>query len=278
MQRIVSLLPSTTEIACALGLQDQLVGRSHECDHPPGVAALPALTAAKLDADRPSGEIDRSVRDLVARGLSVYRVDAERLRALAPDVILTQDHCKVCAASLGDVDTMPPDEWVGMINVNLVGTYHVTRAVWPHMRAQGSGSIIMVSSGSGRRAHAGWSAYCASKFGVMGLANSLSKEGRPYGIRCNIICPGPTDTDQRGSNFPGEDKARLLAPEDCVVQSMTEASPVKWNIAHTTWFFEHFALVPRLRGDARDRGALPRPGRGLRQPPGLADAGAAAAE
>lgn len=104
MDRIVSLLPSTTEIACALGFRDQLVGRSHECDHPRGVEALPVLTEPKLDAAAASATIDERVRELVRDGLSVYRVDAERLRALRPSVILTQDHCEVCAASRSDVE------------------------------------------------------------------------------------------------------------------------------------------------------------------------------
>jgi iron complex transport system substrate-binding protein len=104
VQRIVSLLPSTTEIACALGFEPALVGRSHECDHPPSVMRLPALTEPKLDASAPSRDIDSRVKALVRDGLSVYRVDPERLRALRPDVILTQDHCEVCAASLSDVE------------------------------------------------------------------------------------------------------------------------------------------------------------------------------
>ncbi len=116
-------------------------------------------------------------------------------------------------ASLGDIDQMPPTQWRRMIEVNLLGTYHACRAVWPLMKRQGGGSIIVISSGSGRRAHAGWSAYCASKFGVMGLADALAKEGRPHGIRCNIIAPGPTDTAQRRSNFPDEDRSRLLQPQ-----------------------------------------------------------------
>ena len=73
--------PSTTEIVCALGLRDRLVGRSHECDHPPGVETLPALTEPKLDAAQPSRVIDDRVKQLVEQGLSVYRVDAERLQA-----------------------------------------------------------------------------------------------------------------------------------------------------------------------------------------------------
>jgi iron complex transport system substrate-binding protein len=110
--RIASLLPSATEIACALGFQAELVGRSHECDFPPGVERLPVLTSPKLDAGAPSREIDARVRALVRDGLSVYRVDAERLRQLAPDVVLTQDQCAVCAASLADVEVALA-EWTG---------------------------------------------------------------------------------------------------------------------------------------------------------------------
>lgn len=102
--RIASLLPSTTEIACALGFLPNLVGRSHECDFPGEVASLPACTAPKCSLDGSSREIDQRVRSLVSEGLSVYRVDAELLRELSPDVILTQSQCEVCAASLKDVE------------------------------------------------------------------------------------------------------------------------------------------------------------------------------
>jgi iron complex transport system substrate-binding protein len=113
MPRIASLLPSTTEIACALGFQEKLVARSHECDFPAGVEGLPALTAPKLDAREASAVIDSRVKQLVEDGLSVYRVDAERLRELQPDVILTQDQCEVCAASLSDVEAALAD-WTGV--------------------------------------------------------------------------------------------------------------------------------------------------------------------
>lgn len=97
--RIVSLLPSATEIVCALGLRDRLVGVSHECDFPADVVGLPVLTRAKLDASRPSAQIDRDVRTLLAEGLGLYAIDVDGLRALRPDLIVTQDQCDVCAVS-----------------------------------------------------------------------------------------------------------------------------------------------------------------------------------
>jgi len=102
--RVVSLIASATEIVTSLGLGDHLVGLSHECDHPPEVLHLPRLSAPKVDPTLPSAEIDRGVREVVRDGLSVYRVDVAALEHLRPDVIVTQDHCEVCAVSLSDVE------------------------------------------------------------------------------------------------------------------------------------------------------------------------------
>ena len=103
LMRVVSLLPSATEIICALGATDMLVGISHECDYPARVRGLPTLTRPKIRVDTPSATIDRDVRALVAQGLSVYEIDVARLRALAPDVIVTQQQCEVCAVSFSEV-------------------------------------------------------------------------------------------------------------------------------------------------------------------------------
>ena len=101
--RVVSLIASATEIVCALGARDLLVGRSHECDFPEDVKELPVLTSPKFLVNGSSYEIDQRVKAILQEGLSVYRVDAEKLKALRPHVIVTQDHCEACAVSLKDV-------------------------------------------------------------------------------------------------------------------------------------------------------------------------------
>lgn len=105
MKRVVSLIASSTEIVCALGCREWLVGRSHECDFPADVADLPVCTEAKILVEGTSAkQIDEQVKDAVRDALSVYRVDAAMLQELAPDVILTQSQCEVCAVSLKDVE------------------------------------------------------------------------------------------------------------------------------------------------------------------------------
>jgi iron complex transport system substrate-binding protein len=99
--RIVSLLPSATEIVCALGLAERLVAVTHECDHPPVVVSrLPRLTSDRLAASaRGSREIDAAVRSALSDGHGLYRLDDAALATLEPDLILTQELCRVCAVS-----------------------------------------------------------------------------------------------------------------------------------------------------------------------------------
>ncbi len=102
--RIVSLLPSATEMVCAVGAGDQLVGISHECDFPDEVRGRAVVTSARIHPSSSSKAIDAAVRAvLVEDAISIYRVDDELLGELAPDVVLTQDLCEVCAVSLDDV-------------------------------------------------------------------------------------------------------------------------------------------------------------------------------
>ena len=111
MPRIVSLLPSATEIVCALGFEDALVGRSHECDFPHGIERLPVCTEPKVrGAD--TRAIHSSVSAILQQDISVYRVDAEVLRELRPTHIVTQIQCEVCAVSLRDVEAAMAD-WMG---------------------------------------------------------------------------------------------------------------------------------------------------------------------
>lgn len=104
MLRIVSLIPSATEIVHSLGLTDALVGRSHECDYPPQVKDLPVCTEPKFNPEGTSLEIHDRVTDLLQSALSVYRVKTEVLEQLQPTHILTQAQCEVCAVSLADVE------------------------------------------------------------------------------------------------------------------------------------------------------------------------------
>lgn len=111
-RRIVSLLPSATEIVCWVGGEEGLVGRSHECDFPTSVRGLPACTAPKFDVAGTSHEIHQRVEAILERALSVYRVDADRLRALAPDIIVTQSQCEACAVSEAELLRVL-DDWLG---------------------------------------------------------------------------------------------------------------------------------------------------------------------
>jgi iron complex transport system substrate-binding protein len=102
--RIVSFLPSATEIACALGLIDSIVGITHECDYPPEVKNKPIVVRNVLPIEQMSqGEIDRAVAERMRQGQSLYQIDEQLLRELAPDLILTQDLCQVCAPSGNEV-------------------------------------------------------------------------------------------------------------------------------------------------------------------------------
>lgn len=102
--KIVSLLPSATEIVAALGLMDVIVGRSHECDYPAEIQNRPVCTEAQLNSEKPSAQIDTDVRELVQKALSIYKIKLDTLEQLQPTHIVTQDQCDVCAVNYDVVE------------------------------------------------------------------------------------------------------------------------------------------------------------------------------
>ncbi|BAT53581.1 ABC transporter, substrate-binding protein [Nostoc sp. NIES-3756] len=102
--RIVSLIPSATEILANLGLSDAIVGRSHECDYPPEIQNRPICTQARLDSNAPSSDIHHEVNNILQSALSIYQIKTDVLEKLQPTHIVTQDQCDVCAVSLKDVE------------------------------------------------------------------------------------------------------------------------------------------------------------------------------
>jgi len=108
-QRIVSFLPSATEMVCALGLGDRLLGVTHECDYPPEAAGKRVVVSGVLPIERMTEqEIDTAVSERLRDGLSLYQVDEALMRDIGPDLILTQDLCQVCAPSGTEVSSLLP--------------------------------------------------------------------------------------------------------------------------------------------------------------------------
>ncbi|HEY6238043.1 MAG TPA: cobalamin-binding protein [Thermoplasmata archaeon] len=135
--RIVSLLPSATEIVHALGAGPSLVGRSEECDYPTSVRTLPIVMRAKTwDADRPSSEIDDRVRTVRAAGASLYELDLPMLSRLRPDVVFTQDLCGVCSVTEEEVGAACRAAGVDPQIVSL--TPRTLEEVWGSVEAAGT--------------------------------------------------------------------------------------------------------------------------------------------
>ena len=109
MGKIVSLIPSGTEIICALGLQDRLIGRSHECDFPPSISHLPVCTAPTIHVNGTSQDIHERVSHRLQDALSMYRVNTDVLKTLQPECIVTQTQCDVCAVSFTEVEQAVKD-------------------------------------------------------------------------------------------------------------------------------------------------------------------------
>ena len=103
MKKIVTLIPSATEIVSFLGKKDFIVGKSHECDYPEDLNNIKKLTSPKINVEGASGEIHKEITEILENSLSVYKVDVNELKKLNPDIVVTQAHCEVCAVSFSEV-------------------------------------------------------------------------------------------------------------------------------------------------------------------------------
>ena len=147
-KRIISLLPSCTEIICMLGYRENIVGISHECDYPNSISGLTVLTKARFSQEGNSNGINQSVSDLLQKGLSVYDVDASLLKNLSPDIIVTQAQCEACAVSLDQVKeivsnwTRTKNEIISLEPKNLDEVWHSFDIVANAMDAPESSAIL----------------------------------------------------------------------------------------------------------------------------------------
>lgn len=112
------------------------------------------------------------------------------------------------------IQDIPNELWDTTMNINLRGIMLCTRAVYKQMIKQQSGYIINISSGAGKHGGSKYATYSTSKFGVIGFTECLASEGRQYGIKASVICPGPVATKMRASNHPSDDLSKLMQPED----------------------------------------------------------------
>ncbi|TAG99779.1 MAG: cobalamin-binding protein [Sphingobacteriales bacterium] len=150
-KKIVSLLPSATEIICALGLQDSLVGRSHECDYPESVKELPICSNAKFVSGNHSNAINQQVKQILSDELSIYTINNEVIKNLNPDFIITQNQCNVCAVSLNDVET-EMQTWAGnqtqliaLSPNNLYDVFNDIKTLATYLGVENEGQVLIES-------------------------------------------------------------------------------------------------------------------------------------
>ena len=171
--RIISLLPGATEILFAIGAGDSVVGVTHECDFPPAAKQKPVLIRPRVDPAAAPAEVDRQVRQLSERGESIYAVDADLLLRLAPDLIVTQDLCHVCAAS-------PEDLAAALAHLPQGGAPRVV-SFTPHTLADVWSGIVEIGLAAGRPQE-GQALAQRLAHDVGAIASSVGSDRRPRAL------------------------------------------------------------------------------------------------
>lgn len=155
--------------------------------------------------------VGTAVADIADRA-QVEESVAQLKQTLGPATILINN---AGIGTFGKLVDMPPEQWERIVRVNLFGTYYVTRAVLPDMIASNAGNIINISSSAGERASATTSAYSASKFGLMGMTESLMQEVRKHNIRVTALAPSTVNTELAAqAGLPIGDEEHMMQPED----------------------------------------------------------------
>jgi len=262
--RVASLLPSATEMICAVGMEEHLVGVSHECDWPPSVVGRPVLTSSRLSMVGASGENDRDLRALLQDALAVYAVDDEALEKVRPDVIVTQDLCDVCAVAyddvLGAVRTLTNSD-VRLVNLHP----KVLQDIWDDLRRVGA---ALGASEAAERSLAAMDARVAS---VRERVAQLAPEQRPHTLTIEWIDPvmvggmwmpelveiggGRSLVTSAGEHAPtlDEDALRALDPAPDVVLVKPCGFPLAKTLDESG---DLAALLARMPWPAIERGAV----------------------
>ncbi|HEX6513222.1 MAG TPA: cobalamin-binding protein [Chloroflexota bacterium] len=209
--RIVSLLPSATEIVCALGLADQLVGVTHECDYPPAALAKARVTSTALPPEaRTSRQIDDGINTLLDEAKSIYHLDLELLERLQPDLILTQELCDVCAVAYAEVNRAAAS----------VSSKPRVVSLEPNNLGQVLDSILTVGQLTGADASA--EAY------VAGLRRRLDALETPAGHRPRVYCMEWLDPPMRAGHWIPE-MVQLAGGEESFANRDQPSTKTTWE-------------------------------------------------
>ena len=180
-------------------------------------ARVVVVARSTNEIDAVAGEVKKAGGEAIARQADC--VDPSSMRAVVDEAIDLYGGVDILVNNAGvaihnPIPKIRLEDWEQNLAVNLTGTFVCTQAVFQHMCDRGGGHIVNVSSVSGLRGHADGGAYCASKFGVVGFTEVTNVEGRPFGVKASVVCPGPTDTLMRRENHPDDVPANLTQPED----------------------------------------------------------------